>query len=151
MEPFIIGPYRLAVGASTTRAFYDAHPLPWVTCGCSGCRNFVKAIKTLPPAVTEFFASLGLDPEKPAETMYYTGTADSISGGGWYHLCGESLDDAPWQAGSLFGEAVDITPDFSISFQKECWLLPEDFPRPCIQMEVEFLLPWLLEEPNDWI
>lgn len=89
MSDFTLDPYRLAVNVEGTRAYYAAHPLPWVTCDCAGCRNFLRAIKTLPPAAAEFFASLGLDPEKPGETMYYTGTPESVSGSGWYHLAGE--------------------------------------------------------------
>lgn len=147
MTEFTFGPYHLRADTAQTRAYYAAHPLPWVTCDCSGCRNFVRAVKTLPPAVTELFAALGLDPEKPAETMYYTGTAESVSGGGWYHLCGTLSGDAPASPMTL----VEITPEFSIAFRPDCALLPEDFPRPCVQMEVEFRLPWLLEDENDYI
>ena len=67
MTEFTFGPYRLMADVEATRGWYGAHPLPRVTCGCAGCRNFVRAVKTLPPAVTDFFAALGLDPEQPAE------------------------------------------------------------------------------------
>lgn len=47
-----------------------------------------------------------------------------------------------------FLEWLDVTEKFSASFGPECWLLPEDFPRPCFQMDVAFQLPWVLEEEN---
>lgn len=151
MKEWTIGLYHLAVDVEANRAYYEAHPLPWVTCDCSGCRNFVLAVKTLPPAVTEFFTKLGLDVEKPAETMYYIGTPKDISGGGWYHLKGEILEGGPWQKGLPPETWVEITPTFSVAFHRECMLVPDDFPQPCIQMEVDYRLPWLLEEENDYI
>lgn len=151
MKERIIGPYRIAVDVEATRTYYAAHPLPWITCQCSGCRNFVRAVKTLPPAVTEFFTSLGLDVEKAAETMYYTGTPQDVYGGGWYHLRGAILEGGPWNEGLPPEAWVEIAPDFSVAFQQECALLPEDFPPPCVQMEVDYRLPWLLDEKNDYI
>lgn len=67
MRGFHFRGYRPSVNAEATRALYGARPLPWAACGCAGCRNWVRAVKTLPPAVTDFFTALGLDPEKPAE------------------------------------------------------------------------------------
>ena len=108
MPEFQIGPYRLSADAEGTGDYYAARPLPWVTCACAGCRNFALAVRTLPPAVTDFFAALGLDPEKPAE--------------------------------------VCVDPAFS----PECHLLPEDFPQPGLQLNLEWRLPWLLEEENPY-
>ena len=74
MTEFVYGAYRIQVDAEATRAYYAAHPQPWITCGCAGCRNFVQAVKFLPQPVKAFFAQLGLDPEKVQELCYYTGT-----------------------------------------------------------------------------
>lgn len=49
MREFTFGPYRLMADIEATRAWYEAHPLPRVTCDCAGCRNFVQAVKALPP------------------------------------------------------------------------------------------------------
>lgn len=151
MVEFAFGLYRLSVDVEGNRAYYRDHPLPWVVCDCAGCRNFVLAVKTLPPVVTGFFAALGLEPEKPGETMYYIGTADHVSGGGWYHLRGELLSGGPWKEGLPEEAWVEVAPHFSVAFKRECDLLPDDFPRPCFQMEVDYCLPWLLEEENPYI
>ena len=90
----ILGSYRLDVDVAATRAYYEAHPLPWITCTCKGCENFEKAIRQIPQEVKVFFDQLGLDPEKPAETCYYQGTETTLSGGGWYHICGTILESA---------------------------------------------------------
>ena len=47
-------------------------------------------------------------------------------------------------------EAAAETEGFSVAFKPDCDLLPEDFPRPCFQMEFNHLLPWVLEEPNSY-
>ena len=59
MAEFVWGRYRLEVDVEATRAYYDSHPGPWITCTCDGCRNFMLAVKTLPQAVRDFFDVLG--------------------------------------------------------------------------------------------
>ncbi len=153
MTEFVFGTYRLSVDVEATRAYYEAHPLPWITCECDGCRNFVRAVQDLPPAVRDFFGALGLDPEKPGEVMFYQGTARTLSGGGWYHLAGEVLEGAsrPGDSEAFPAGWIEIAEGFSAAFQTACDLLPDDFPRPCFQMEFEHVLPWVLEDPNPYI
>lgn len=147
-KEIVFGGYRLSVDAERTQAFYAAHPLPWVTCTCGGCRNFVRAVKLLPEEVKAFFARLGVDLEKPAETCWYPGTQEVSNGDAWYHLCGTILGRVEPEGNQRFGEWLDVTENFRAAFGPECYLLPEDFPQPCFQLDVNFQLPWVLEEPN---
>lgn len=149
MREFTFGPYRLMADIEATRAWYEAHPLPWVTCDCAGCRNFVQAVKALPPAVTDFFTALGLDPEKPAEVCVDWGDRESCLYGGWYHLAGELTAGGP-PPGRLCGAWLAPAEGVEIAFGPECHLLPEDFPRLCVQLNLEWRLPWLLEEKNPY-
>ena len=50
MTEFVFGGYRLAVDVEATRAYYEAHSEAWITCQCDGCRNFARAVETLPQA-----------------------------------------------------------------------------------------------------
>lgn len=150
MTEFVFGSCRLAVDTEANRAWYAAHPLPWVTCDCAGCRNFLLAVKRLPPAVTAFFGALGLDPEKPGEACWYWGTPETVYGGGWYHLAGVVPEGLP-APGQRQTAWFPITEGFEAAFKPDCDLLPEDFPRPCFQMELDWALPWLLEEPNPYL
>ena len=147
----VLGSYRLDVDVAATRAYYAEHPLPWITCDCKGCQNYERAITQIPQEVKEFFDRLGLDPEKPAETCYYQGTETTLSGGGWYHICGTILESAVSENPSMvFGEWITPAEGFNVAFKTECDLLPKDFPQPCFQMEFSHLLPWVLEEPNPY-
>ena len=147
MTEFVCGPYRLEVDAAATRAYYAAHNEPWITCDCAGCRNFAEAVKSLPETVRDLFRQLGLDPAKVQELCYYTGTERTIAGDCWYHLVGRVLKGAP-QPGEY---PYDLAEGFSVGFKNPCDLLPEDFPRPCCQMNFGFVLPWVLEEPNPYL
>ena len=143
MTEFVFGAYRIRVDAEATRAYYAAHPQPWITCDCAGCRNFLRAVKELPQAVRDFFDALGLDPEKPGELCYYDTVRDRLSGGGWYHLCGTVLsgDSKPGDMVIFPGGWYALDENFSVGFKSDCELLPDDFPRPCFQMEFNHCLP----------
>nr|WP_326190265.1 hypothetical protein [uncultured Oscillibacter sp.] len=153
MKEFVFGLYRLEVDVEATRAYYEAHPGPWITCTCDGCRNFARAAGKLPQAVTDFFHTLGLDPEKPGELMYYQGTPETLSGGGWYHLVGRVAEGSskPGDDEVLPAGWYDLAEGFSVGLKTECDLLPDDFPKPCFQMEFEHVMPWVLNEPNPYI
>lgn len=148
LQEITLGGYRLAVDVEKTRAYYAAHPLPWVTCTCGGCRNFAQAVKFLPNEAKALFAQLGVDPEKPANTSWFPGTEAESNGDAWYHLCGTILERVEPPENQRFGEWLDISEDFRAAFGPECWLVGEDFPQPCFQMDVIFTLPWVLEEEN---
>ena len=149
MTEFVFESYRLRADAEATRSWYGARPLPWVTCACAGCRNFVLAVKTLPPAVTDFFARLGLDLEKPAEVCVDHADQKSCLYGSWYHLIGELTAGDPLP-GHLCGEWLTLAEDVEAAFSPDCYLLPKDFPLPGLQLNLEWRLPWLLEEKNPY-
>ena len=153
MTEFVFGGYRLAVDVEATRAYYASHNEDWITCQCDVCRNFAQAVGTLPQAVRDFFQALGLDVEKPGELMYYQGTPTTLSGGGWYHLVGRILEgDTMPGAKEVFPAGwYELSDGFSVAFKSQCDLLPDDFPRPCFQMEFNHQMPWVLEVPNPYI
>ena len=103
--------------------------------------------------MVDFFKAMGLDPAKPAELCYYQGTEQDLSGGGWYHLAGTVLEGSS-QSGDceVFPAGwYDLAEGFSVGFKNSCDLLPDDFPRPCFQMEFNHQMPWVLEVPNPYI
>ena len=145
---FTFDGYRLSVDVERTRAWYAAQTMPGVTCTCAGCRNFVQAVKLLPEEVHVFFARFGIDPAHPAETSWFPSTREEASGDAWYHICGEILEMVKAEPEQRCGDIIHAAEKFDACFHTECYLLPEDFPQPCFQMDVIFGLPWVLDEEN---
>lgn len=154
--------YTLDIDLPRTRAFYQS-PAALTTseqCTCPGCRNYDAAILTAPKAVLDFLASLGIDPRKPTEVFDVMGQLDEngqVWYAGFYHLCGKiiheesrlaPLPDAESPAHWNNGHTHKPDPDFpfQVSFEEDIHLLPETFPTPVLQMEIDTRLPYLLPE-----
>ena len=139
MTKFAFGPCRLTVDVKRTRDWYAAHGEVAGGCDCAYCRNFTAAVETVSPEIRDFFDALGLDIRKPREAMELGPRAEGHRlYENFYHLAGTLETNAPDRL--EIGEA-------EAGFSPDCDLLPEDFPRPCFQLNVAMELPWLLENP----
>lgn len=56
------------IDVAKTREYYD-HLTADDLCQCAYCRNYSKEVKSAYPAVAEHLSNLGVDIEKPFETM----------------------------------------------------------------------------------
>lgn len=151
-----LGMYQLDLDTERTAGFYAERDSVSCPCSCANCRNFAKAIRLLPATVRAFFQQLGVDPAKPTETWgNYAPSGNTVHYGGFYHICGTILNDAePWvpvdEGGFRLNEQYLLTVEegYRVFFSNEVHLLDPDFPKPVIQMEIEFILPWVLDDPN---
>lgn len=151
------GVYGLDVDVERTRAYYAQ--AGGVDCGCSGCRNYAVAVKQMPRTVRGFLEQFGIDPAKPAETTAYNALADGQTWyHAWFHICGQIQEGTePFrQTGPKSFELkreyqIPLGGDSDVWFMADCDLLDKAFPRPAYQLEVTFYLPWVLEEPNDYL
>jgi len=151
-----IGIYSMDIDAEKTARFY-AQPRD-LGCDCAGCRNFYKAVHTLPDAVQEFFRSFGVDQKKPAEmSAMFSKDGNATYYNGFYHICGKILegrepmvkvDEKRYE----LDERYVVHPDGESSayFTEEVYLLDKSFPAPVIQLEFDCTLPWLLDEKNPY-
>lgn len=154
---FEIGVYLLDIDVERTRAFYEHDQ--WFGCGCAGCRNYEKAIALLPDKTKSFLGQFGIDPGKPAEmSVLYSPDGKTTVYNGFFHICGSLIEgNDPWiQTGAksfCLKEAYEICvdEDCSAHIVEECGLLEDSFPRPAVQLDVTFSLPWLLGEPNPYV
>ena len=145
-----LGIYQLDIDPERTAAFYAE--ADGISCDCDGCRNYAKAVAVLPSPVLELFRQFGIDPAKPAEVYVNSApTQDTAGYGGFYHVCGTVLEGkSPWIKVDgkhfRFDEQyrVDLCDGYSIFITDEIHLLEEGFPHPVIQIEIDFLLPWVL-------
>lgn len=153
-----IGIYQLDVDVERTAQFYRS--AEGIRCDCDGCRNYAKAVLSLPIAVQHFFQQFGIDPAKPAEVYVNDApSANSVHYGGFYHVCGTVLKGTdPWipvgNGGYILDEQCLIQLNDECSFfisSDRIDLLDEHFPKPVLQIEIVFILPWVLDKANPYL
>lgn len=154
---FDIGIYQLDIDAEKTKLFYTN--ADGIGCDCDGCRNYAQAVKSLPSPVLQFFHQFGIDPEKPAEVYAnYAPSKDTVHYGGFYHVCGTILAGTePWvyvdpNCYHLDDQyQIQLSNDHSVYITQQIHLLENGFPQPVIQIEIVFIMPWVLNEPNPYL
>ena len=158
---FRFSDYVLDIDVDRTREFY-ARDDRW-QCDCQDCQNYDKAILTAPEAVLDFLRGLGIDPRKPAEVFNVTGMQEAdgtIWYNGWFHVCGtlvecpETVTETLHENGSRslsYRWELAYCPDpeypFALLPVREIDLLPEGFPAPALELEIDTRLPWVLPTP----
>lgn len=151
-----LGIYQLDIDAERTAAFYSS--ADGIGCDCDGCQNYAQAVSFLPEPVLRFLQQFGIDPAKPAEVyIHYAPSRDTAFYGGFYHVCGRILKGTnPWiQTGKKSFSLderyrVHLSENCSVFITDEIQLLEDGFPAPVVQIEIEFILPWVLQIPNTY-
>ena len=86
-------------------------------CDCAYCQNYVREIKATYPEIAEYLFSLGIDIEKPFETMPLdpdeTGYIEYISA--QYIVCGEPDDFVKTVIGSVNVDVAGTHPSTQIN------------------------------------
>ena len=103
------------MGIEKTKAYYaqiSEHDL----CSCEYCKNYIREIRAAYPKTAEYLASLGVDIEKPFETMPLdpdkTGYIEYISG--QYIVYGEPDDFVEKVIGNASVNLTDTHPSTGI-------------------------------------
>lgn len=137
--------WKLAIDVETTARTYQRLALD---CTCLYCQNFALAVATLPDPLLDLLYGLGIDPAKPANTSEYARQPNGLHMyDAFYHVVGTILDDSA-VVRDQFGH-VQLTESIDFFFTTRAQLVAPDFPRPVLQLEVFFFLPWLLDEPPE--
>lgn len=145
--------FTIDVDVERTRAFYQHADIPIVgeQCGCTDCRNYALAVLKAPDTVLDALRSLGIDPQKPAETFSITGDMEedgTIWYNGWYHICGTIVEGTEdWE--EAWEDAYSPDPGFRFKMfpMRKTGLLHKAFPSPVIQLEIYTHLPYVLDIP----
>lgn len=148
---FEFGSCRVDVDVERTRQWYKTEPTVSQRCDCDGCVNFDRSADLFPESVKSFFTALGADVKKPCEVYVNCADRDGtrLWYGGWWHLCGKllSVQKEDWSV----GEGGPFGPrGFRFWFREECVCLPEDFPQPTFELELDADIPWVLEKENTY-
>ena len=153
---FEFGKFKIDVDVEATREYYAKHGRTVLEdCGCINCRNFYTVMSNPTEKVRAFFDSIGADPLKSPEATWFDTNENGIA---YYyiiyHLVGTIIhaDDiyTPHPNGngaSLKLESFyEIDKDFKVGFLCKKDYVWKKFPDPCIQLEIDARLPWVLDE-----
>jgi hypothetical protein len=147
-----IAGWLIELDKKATELAYAERPLG-MSCSCHICRNYSAAISSFPSEVDAFFNELGIDIAKPSEIYECNFENNQILYGGFFHIVGSYLSgDDMWQpvaendTAQKTIELFKITDGFHIGFTQGTALVPDNFPRPVLQMEIRFTAPWILDE-----
>lgn len=151
---FEFGNFHVDIDVERTREFYQNHGKSVEeSCGCNRCRNYSKAIENVSDKIKSFFDLLGIDPQKSPEATWWMTNENGIA---YYtvvfHVVGTIMDSVdiykPDGAGGLVSipeSLYEIDEGFKVGFTSENILLEKEFPKPCIQLEMDAHLPWVLD------
>ena len=151
---FDFGNFRVDIDVESTKAFYSKYGKTVLEdCGCVNCRNYYEAILKVSDKVKSFFNSIGIDPQKSPEATWWDTNENGIA---YYsiifHVVGtiiQSVDifkpvgDNGYQL--INDNLYEIDKDFKVGFTSNVILVEKDFPNPCIQLEIEAYLPWMID------
>ena len=151
---FDFGNFRVDIDVESTKAFYSKYGKTVLEdCGCVNCRNYYEAILKVSDKVKSFFNSIGIDLQKSPEATWWDTNENGIA---YYsiifHVVGtiiQSVDifkpvgDNGYQL--INDNLYEIDKDFKVGFTSNVILVEKDFPNPCIQLEIEAYLPWMID------
>ncbi|MBQ8409206.1 MAG: hypothetical protein IJY39_10130 [Clostridia bacterium] len=151
---FTFGDFRVDVDVERTKEFYINYGKTVIDdCGCKSCQNYYKTIMGASEKVLNFFDSLGIDPQKSPEATWWETNENGIA---YYtavfHVVGTVIRSVdlykPNGGGGLVSvpeNLYEVDENFKVGFTSEVVLLEKDFPKPCIQLEIDAHLPWVID------
>jgi hypothetical protein len=161
-EELTIGPWKIAYDPVATRAVYQKIAKGGADeCRCDGCRNFVAIRKhAYPPDVRALLTRLGIDVSKEAEVYEMGHDSAGHFYGGFLHFIGSVDESLPVIEGQQCGQfeyrggmltVPHPRPDvlFKLYFHNKPAVIEPAFKGLTVaQVELEAVLPWVLEEPE---
>lgn len=150
MKRIKMGAWVIEVDMDKTLDFYTDYHLITEDCTCDYCANYVLACTDFPSMYKGVFDSLGIDPRKEGEISHYMEKDNGTHlYGVFYHIVGRIIKGpqlwVPTQKGSEVSSPHFATyHGIELGFSEDLMLLPEGFPEPAIQFEMEVTIPWLL-------
>lgn len=151
---FEYGSFCVDIDVELTKAFYDKSAKTVIEdCGCVNCRNYYEAILNTSDKVLSFFKSLGIDPQKSPEAICWdTDKNRSAHYSIIFHLVGTLVNSVEIYRPTgenaitqIIENFFEIDNEFKAGFTSNIDLLEKDFPEPCVQLEIDARLPWVLD------
>lgn len=151
---FNFGKTIAEIDVEHTREYYLKHG--YINdCTCTGCINYRKYTQKCIPEILEFFRSLGIDnmnfireiiPYDMNKSEYIK--CGGLHYGGFYHIVGEILNPQEFEQHDT---AIKVTDNFEIFLYDKPYLVPKDFPKPILQIEIMAFIPWIIPNENTYL
>lgn len=142
-----VGRYLIEIDVNQTKSFYEKHHFITEDCCCAYCTYYTLACDEFSPEIKNLFNLLGIDPRKEGEISEYMVNEDGTHlYGAFYHIVGKIID-APQLYTPTNSENEFSTLNLNrieIGFSEELDLIPDSFPKPTVQFEIQLNIPWLL-------
>jgi hypothetical protein len=145
MKRIQISNWIIDVDVEKTKEYYNRITVE-KGCNCIYCRNYIKCCETFPKEVLEFYKMLGIDPKKEGEFMEFGIEDDKHLYMCFYHFVGRIVKRASDKIRTWDDLNIIEVNDTEFTFTNNLDLVPEEFPKPVLQLEFAVKLPWLLEE-----
>ena len=149
MKKLFLSNWTIEYDFNKTKDFYKNFNYIIDDCNCYYCKNYFNYVDNLSNKILDFFNTLGLDIKKATEIYVLNNNNDGIIlYGGFYHIVGNLLSNNDVWGNSIINEKelYIVDKDFKIGFTKKLSLVPKDFPKPVLQMEIITNIKWILEE-----
>ncbi|MBM7840807.1 hypothetical protein JOC54_004100 [Alkalihalobacillus xiaoxiensis] len=128
-----IGSWLLDIDVEKTATYYRQTKM--IACTCEDCQHYVAQCPQFSNERTAFFHSLGIDPRKEGEVFIVMENDDGTDlYSCFYHIVGTIIK------GPDDKQVMDTAADFRYYFTNELDLVPEDFPKPIVQVGMEMSL-----------
>ncbi|WP_394189910.1 hypothetical protein [Paenisporosarcina quisquiliarum] len=115
-------------------------PYSLESCDCAYCQNYIANLPAFPIELITLLATLGIDSKKPSEIMQ----VDEVGAGHLYIATYHFIGSCP---GLGAEPLIHKTENYTLYFTtEEMDFVPETFPQEVVQIMVEIILPWKIEE-----
>lgn len=152
MQRLTFEKWIIEVDPIKTYWFYEQQFSAKESCNCLYCRNYYEACKLFSKEVKDFFNSMGLEPCKAAEVYEMGRNEDgTYLYGGFYHVVGNlvSVNNVGQDSRKGTLNLETLKEDFKFGFTTHLVLVPEEFPQPVLQLEINTNIPWVLNEKSE--
>lgn len=149
----VLDHYQLEIDVEKTRQYYAKKAMyDGERCSCQGCRNFVRAVGSMPKAVSDFCEQFGIDVEEPVNISTFPCTRDGrFSYNLTYECCGKIVSEEARfirnPGGTrLMTEKYHINEEFYVWFEVSEFVIDPKCPHPILTIEMIGFLPFVLDE-----
>lgn len=115
-------------------------PYALESCDCAYCKNYIANISAFPNELITLIDTIGLDAKKPSEIMQLDEIEERHLYLATYHFIGSCREIGA-------EPLIHITESYTLYLTtEEMDFVPETFPDEVVQIMVEIMLPWKIEE-----